>query len=109
MPARLVIRCLWAAGLLAGAGGARAQQVPSDVPVLAAPQQGHSAAYYGMDSVAEREASIRSVLSSVDLDRPRLEPNLAAEAGVFVVRMLLGGRGAPADIADPYPDLALKR
>jgi hypothetical protein len=98
---------LFMAGLLAVAGSAQAQQVPFDAPVLAAPQSGHSAWYYGMDDEGEREASIRSVLSSVQLDRPHLEPSLAAEVSYFVVRMLLGGRGAPADIADPFPDLTL--
>jgi hypothetical protein len=100
-------RVLIAAGLMVGASTAQAQQPPRDAPVMASPQQGHSAAHYGMDAAVEREASIRSVLSSVQLDRPQLEPSLAAEASYFVVRMLLGGQGAPADIADPYPDLAL--
>jgi hypothetical protein len=92
---------------LSAAHPARAQQMPSDTPPLALPQQGHSAAHYGMSAAQEREASIRSVLSSVQMDRPYLEPSLAVEASYFVVRMLLGGRGAPADIADPYPELAL--
>jgi hypothetical protein len=92
---------------LAAAQQARAQQMPPDAPVLALPEQGHSAAYYGIASAQEREASIRTVLSSVQLDRPYLEPSFTAEASYFVIRMLLGGRNAPADIADPYPELAL--
>jgi hypothetical protein len=85
----------------------RAQQMPPDAPVLALPQQGHSAAHYGMSAAQEREASIRAVLTSVQLDRPYLEPSLMVEASYFMIRMLLGGRGAPADIADPYPELVL--
>jgi hypothetical protein len=92
---------------LTAAQQARAQQMPPDAPVLALPQQGHSAAYYGMSAAQQREASIRAVLSSVELDRPYLEPSFAAEASYFVIRMLLGGRNAPADIADPYTRLAL--
>jgi hypothetical protein len=83
---------------LTAAQQARAQQMPPDAPVLALPQQGHSAAYYGMSAAQ---------LSSVELDRPYLEPSFAAEASYFVIRMLLGGRNAPADIADPYTRLAL--
>lgn len=108
MSAKTLIAGMMGLGFVAGAGVAQAQQLPFDAPVLAAPQRGHSAAYYGLDTPAEREASIRAVLSSVRLDRPYLEPSLAVEASFFVVRMLLGGRGAPADIADPFPDLALK-
>lgn len=89
----------------------QAQSLPEGFQPQEKPMQGHSAVHYGLADVSQQEASIRSVLSSVQLDRPYLQPSLVAEGGYFLVQMFLGGGGAPSDIADPRSDIAsrLKR
>lgn len=83
----------------------QAQSLPSDLMLSSTPAQGHSAVHYGLTEIPQQEASIRSVLSSVQLDRPYLQPSLVAESSYFLVQMLLGGGGAPSDIADPRQDV----
>lgn len=61
---------------------------------------GHSAAYYGMTRPLEQRASIRAVLSSVQLDRLRQAPSVAAAGTYLFLQMFAGGGGAPTDIAE---------
>jgi len=61
---------------------------------------GHSAAYYGMTIPIEQRASIRAVLSSVQLDRLRQAPSVAAAGTYLFLQMFAGGGGAPTDIAE---------
>ena len=87
-----------------------AQDLPQNlVPPAADPMFGHSAEYYGISPPGQREASIRSVLSSVQLDRSYLPSSLAAEIAYFTVRLFVGGGGAPTDIADPQSDVELNK
>jgi hypothetical protein len=62
---------------------------------------GHSAAHYGMAIPIEQRASIRAVLSSVQLDRLRQAPSVAAAGTYLFLQMFAGGGGAPTDIAEP--------
>jgi hypothetical protein len=61
---------------------------------------GHSAAYYGMTSPLEQRASIRAVLSSVQLARLRQAPSVAAAGTYLFLQMFVGGGGAPTDVAE---------
>lgn len=94
-----------ATGLLALAPSVMAQDLPQKIgPPVQDPVSGHSAEHYGIVQPGQQEASIRSVLSSVDVDRAFLPSSLAAETAYFLVRLFVGGQGAPTDLADARPD-----
>lgn len=95
-------RKIVASGLFLASQSILAQELPQQMmPPVRDPAFGHSAEYYGISHPAQQEASIRSVLSSVQLDRAYLPSSLAAEAAYLAVRLFVGGQGAPTDIADP--------
>lgn len=66
---------------------------------------GRSVAYYGIQGDVEQRASIRAVLSSAQLDRVRYVPDVVAAGATFVLRLLLGGGGAPTDLAAGQADV----
>ncbi len=85
---------------------ALAQNLPRPAPPpINDPLNGHSAVYYGMSAPSQQEASIRSVLSNVGVDQAFLPRSLAAESARFLVGLVLGGVGAPTDLANPGPDV----
>ena len=85
-----------------------AQDLPRPMsPPVSDPEIGHSAAYYGLPSPGLQEASIRSVLSSVQVDQAFVPLSLAAESAYFLVRLFVGGQGAPTDLADSIENVPL--
>lgn len=68
-------------------------------------QGGHSAAYFGIQDAVEQRASIRAVLSGVQLDRVRQSPGLAAAGTLLLLQMFAGGGGAPTDLAEARSDV----
>lgn len=67
---------------------------------------GRSVAYYGIEGDVEQRASIRAVLSSAQLDRVRYVPDVVNAGATFVLRLFIGGGGAPADLAASQKDVA---
>ncbi|MES0872499.1 hypothetical protein [Sinimarinibacterium thermocellulolyticum] len=106
MPPFPIRRLAVALAVAAGWGGAWAQPLPTLAASPAVgPLAGHSAHHYGMADPAQQEASIRTVLINVGVDQAFVARRLGAETARFLVGLVLGGVGAPTDLATSDADM----